>query len=104
MDNAKLKTLLRIAECLQGAQNLFCLVKSERYPLIQWILTRFGYNDMNPKEKGDSSAVLERITGMSRQQITRIAGTFQDTEEIRLGTSRPEGDFIGSSGCRVCPF
>jgi len=57
MDDAKLKTLSQGEEFLKGSQDLFRVVKSERYPLVQRTLTRFGYDRLGRKEKGGSSAV-----------------------------------------------
>jgi len=93
MDDAKLKTLSQIEEFLKGSQDLFRVVKSERYPLVQRTLTRFGYDRLGRKEKGVLLRYIERMTGLSRQQITRLVQKFQATGEVKLGYRPPSRGF-----------
>ena len=104
MDDAKLKTLSQIEEFLKGSQDLFRVVKSERYPLVQRTLTRFGYDRLGRKEKGVLLRYIERMTGLSRQQITRLVQKFQATGEVKLDTGLPVEGFVGSLAPRMWPF
>ena len=104
MDDAKLKMLTQIEEFLKGPRHLFCVVKSERYPLIQRTLTRFGYDRLGRKEKGILLRYIEQMTGLSRQQITRLVHQFQTTGEVQLGYRPPVEGFAGSSVPRMSPF
>ena len=93
MDDAKLKTLTQVEEFLKGEQGLFCVAKDERYPLVQRTLTRFGYEKLGRKEKCVVLRYLERMTGLSRQQVTRLVRKFQTTGEVRLGYRLPKRGF-----------
>ena len=93
MDDAKLKTLTQVEEFLKGEQGLFCVAKDERYPLVQRTLTRFGYENLGRKEKCVVVRYLERMTGLSRQEFTRLVRKFQTTEEVRLGYRPPKRGF-----------
>ena len=93
MDEAKLKTLMQVEEFLKGIESLFCVVKEERYPFVQRTLTRFGYEKLGRKEKGVVLRYLERMTGLSRQQVTRLVRKFQTTGTVTLGYQSPRQGF-----------
>ena len=93
MDEAKLKTLTQVEEFLKGIESLFCVVKEERYPFVQRTLTRFGYEKLGRKEKGVVLRYLERMTGLSRQQVTRLVRKFQATGTVTLGYQSPRQGF-----------
>ncbi|BAM07020.1 integrase catalytic domain-containing protein [Leptospirillum ferrooxidans] len=93
MDEAKLKTLMQVEEFLKGIESLFCVVKEERYPFVQRTLTRFGYEKLGRKEKGVVLRYLERMTGLSRQQVTRLVRKFQATGTVTLGYQSPRQGF-----------
>ncbi|EQD66153.1 Integrase catalytic region, partial [mine drainage metagenome] len=100
MDDCKLKTLTQIEEFLRGTGELFHVSKEERYPLVERTLTRFGYEKLARKEKGVILRYLERMTGLSRQQVTRLVHQFQETGTVRLGYQTPRRGFqrVFSSG------
>ena len=93
MDDAKLKTLTQVEEFLKGIESLFCVIKDERYPFVQRTLTRFGYEKLGRKEKGVVLRYLERMTGLSRQQVTRLVRKFQATGTVTLGYQSPRQGF-----------
>lgn len=69
------------------------MVKEERYPFVQRTLTRFGYEKLGRKEKGVVLRYLERMTGLSRQQVTRLVRKFQATGTVTLGYQSPRQGF-----------
>jgi transposase InsO family protein len=93
MDDARLKTLTQIEEFLKGTDELFRVSREERYPLVQRTLTRFGYDKLARKEKGVILRYLEAMTGLSRQQMTRLVQQFQKTGVVRLGYQTPRRGF-----------
>jgi hypothetical protein len=93
MDDSKLKTLAQIEEFLRGTGELFHVSREERYPLVERTLTRFGYGKLGRKEKGVILRYLERMTGLSRQQVTRLVHQFQKTGTVRLGYQTPRRGF-----------
>ena len=101
MDDAKLKTLTQVEEFLKGEQGLFCVAKDERYPLVQRTLTRFGYEKLGRKEKCVVLRYLERMTGLSRQQVPGLSGSFRPRGRSDWDTGPPNGDFAGSSDRRM---
>ena len=82
MDDAKLKTLTQIEEFLKGTAGTICVAKDERYPMVQRTLTRFGYEKLGRKEKGVALRYLGRMSGLSRQQVTRLVRQFQETGAV----------------------
>ncbi|EQD68843.1 integrase, catalytic region, partial [mine drainage metagenome] len=93
MDDARLKTLTQIEEFLKGTDELFRVSREERYPLVQRTLTRFGYDKLARKGKGVILRYLEAMTGLSRQQMTRLVQQFQKTGVVRLGYQTPRRGF-----------
>lgn len=93
MDDAKLKTLAQIDVFMKETEGVFCVAKEERYPLVQRTLTRFGYDKLVRKERGVVLRYLERMTGLSRQQVTRLVRQFQETGTVTLGYQTPRRGF-----------
>ena len=93
MDDAKLKTLTQIEEFLKGTAGTICVAKDERYPLVQRTLTRFGYEKLGRKEKGVVLRYLGRMSGLSRQQVTRLVRQFQETGAVTRRYQTPRRGF-----------
>jgi len=73
LDN--LMTIEQMASFLNGSQAIAFAVlssKSERYRCVEKILKRFNYSMLKRREKGVVIKFLRKITGYSRQQLTRL--------------------------------
>ncbi|MSP53199.1 MAG: hypothetical protein EXR81_02980 [Gammaproteobacteria bacterium] len=80
-----LKTLNEIKAFLDGTHvAVFEVVddKQARYAFIKRALNRFTYGRLKKGERGIMVAFLQRVTGYSRQQITRLIAQHQQTGQV----------------------
>ncbi len=77
MNEAKLQTLAQVKEFLGGTTDAFRVPKSDLYGFIERVLNRLGYAWHGRADKGVLLRYLERMTGLSRQQITRLVSQYQ---------------------------
>ena len=83
MEAARLHTIAQVRAVLDGATEIaFRVAKAERYPFIERVLTRVGYASQGRIGKGVLLRYLARITGLSRQQVTRLVRRYR--QEGRL--------------------
>lgn len=57
--------------------------KKERYRLVEKVLKRFGYLRLKRAEKGVVIKFLIKVTGYSRQQITRMIQRYAKTGQLQ---------------------
>jgi len=77
-----LKTIEKLEQFLTGTQSIAFLVasnKKEIYRDIQRTLVKFRYPTLNKGSKGLVVCFLIKITGCSRQQLTRLIKQYCDT-------------------------
>jgi hypothetical protein len=75
MNSGSLTTVESLEHFLQGNQAIAFSVlgdKTERYQFTQKTLVKFNYHSCSRKDKGLISRFLIKMTGYSRQQITRL--------------------------------
>ena len=73
MNDKQLHTLAQIRAFLDGTVALdFAVAAEERYGFIARTLRRFGYARLRRAEKALVLRFLERVSGYSRQQLTRL--------------------------------
>ena len=74
MNEAKLTTLEQLRQFLAGTAAVVFKpgVDDTRYAHLAEVLRRFQYADLKRPEKGLVLRYLERTTGYSRQQLTRL--------------------------------
>jgi transposase InsO family protein len=80
-----LKTIEQLEQFLTGTQSIAFLVASNKkdiYRDIQRTLVKFRYPTLNKGSKGVVVCFLIKITGYSRQQITRLIKQYCDTGKI----------------------
>ena len=73
LDN--LKTIEQMEAFLGGSQSIafaIAMNKDERYLFVQDILKRFGYRYLRRYDKGIVIQFLRKVSGYSRQQLTRM--------------------------------
>ena len=81
MNEAKLTTIEQVRAFLAGTAEVeFAPYEAddERYRHIFRVLTRFDYRKRSKPDKGTILRYLERTTGYSRQQITRLVGRWRE--------------------------
>lgn len=73
MNDQQLLTLAQLQGFLDGTAALdFSVAPDERYAFITRIVRRFGYHCLKRSQKAVVLRFLERVSGYSRQQLTRL--------------------------------
>lgn len=94
MEEARLHTIAQVRAFLDGATEIaFRVPKAERYPFIERVLTRFGYASHGRVGKGVVLRYLERITGLSRQQVTRLVRQYRQEGTLSTRHGPPQHGF-----------
>ena len=91
MEEARLHTLGQVKAFLDGtAEGAFRVPKTERHRFIERVLTQFGYVQQGRVGKSVRLRYLERMTRLSRQQVTRLVRQYRQdgTLSCRHGASR----------------
>ncbi len=71
MDEATWHTVAQVKACQAGTSDVALTVpKAEQYGFIERALKRFGYAPLSRYDQGVVLRDLERMTGLSRQQVT----------------------------------
>lgn len=94
MNETKLTTLEQVRAFLGGTVEVgFCATSAgedERYRHIAGVLARFGYKRLKKPDKGLVLRYLERTTGYSRQQITRLVKRWSEGRGLRKRYRAPQ--------------
>lgn len=78
MNDAKLQTVAQIRQFLSGTVGVgFAVAAEERYDFISRTVRRFGYPRLGRADKTAVLRFLERVSGYSRQQLTRLVARAQ---------------------------
>lgn len=81
-----LKTIDELTEFLTGTQIVaFSVIsnKDENYQWIEGVLVKFEYRGLSKADKGVVIRYLKKISGYSRQQITRLIGQYLKTGRLK---------------------
>lgn len=86
MNDFNIKNLDQVRSFMEGAIGVDFAPKSKKecYVWIQCVLTRFQYHSLPRRDKGNIFAYLQKITGYSRQQISRLIEQHRDTRRVKL--------------------
>ena len=82
----ELKTIEQLSQFLNGTQVVIFQIstkKKERYDWIQHELVRFDYLQLKKTAKGIVICYLLKITGYSKQQMTRLIKQYRETGYIK---------------------
>lgn len=94
MEEAKLQTLEQIKAFLDGTSEVaFRVPKEERNPFIERVLKRFGYAPHGRADKGVLLRYIERMTGLSRQQVTRLVRQYRKEGKLSKQPRAPKRGF-----------
>lgn len=73
MNDEQLRTLVDLQGFLDGTVLMdFAVAAEERYSFIARTVKRFGYGRLKRTDKAIVLRFLERVSGYSRQQVTRL--------------------------------
>ena len=89
-----LDTIEALESFIQGNTNVaFCVLgdKNERYAFIQKTLIKFSYMTAPRINKGVIIQFLIKITGYSRQQLTRLIKQYKQTGYVRWAPAKGNG-------------
>lgn len=100
MNETELKTVAQLRAFLNGTLAVEFQPLGEgspRYAHIAAVLRRLGYRRLKRQEKGVVLRYLERTTGYSRQQLTRLVRAGSLTEKHCACAMRRPGRVSGAS-------
>lgn len=84
LDN--LTTIDQVADFLAGTQSIAFAIagsKDERYQLIEQLLKQFDYPSLKRVDKGIFIQFLMKLSGYSRQQLTRMIRRYRQTGRLQ---------------------
>jgi len=83
MDDSQITTLEQIRKVLESSQGIAFkgMGREQRYRWIETVVKRFDYFELGRKGKGLLKAYLQRLSGFSRAQVTRLL-----SRELMQGT------------------
>ena len=87
MNEARLDTIEQIREFLAGTADLAFTVPPEEAKLRQFVVTvlrRFRYFGLAKGHRGVLFAYMQRLTGYSRQHLSRLVAQYRNTQSLRL--------------------
>ena len=87
MNEARLETIEQIREFLAGTADMAFTVPSEEAKLREFVATvlrRFRYFGLAKGHRGVLFAYMQRLTGYSRQHLSRLVAQYRDTKSLRL--------------------
>ena len=90
MDDKAVKTLEQIRIILKTSRDLEFrgLSRDEKYKWIEEVLARFNYFSLSRKAKGEVKTYLERMSGLSRSQMTRLVNRKLNDGSIKALSGR----------------
>ncbi len=94
MEEAKLATLEQVKAFLDGTSEVaFRVPKEGRNPFIERVLKRFGYAPHGRADKGVLLRYIGRMTGLSRQQVTRLVRRYRKDGKLSKKPHAPKRGF-----------
>ena len=95
MEEARLQTVAQVRAFLEGTTEVSIRVRKEdRYGFIERTLKRLGYARHSRADKGVLLRYLERMTGLSRQQVTRLMRQYRKNGKLSKRHSAPAHGFV----------
>lgn len=90
----QLTTIEQLEQFLDGSQACVYEIADDKKSTYRWIeqtLKHFGYPRLGKQDKGVVRRFLIKISGYSRQQITRLIQQYSETRKIILRSATPTG-------------
>jgi hypothetical protein len=86
MNESKLETIEQIREFLAGTSEVAFSIPADEYTLRAFVTTvmrRFRYFTLLKGQRGVVFAYMQRLTGYSRQHLSRLIAQYRDTKSLR---------------------
>jgi transposase InsO family protein len=96
MIEAQVRTLEQVRQVLAGTQAMEFRGAADdegRYAWIEQVLSRFGYRQLGRADRGLVLAYLQRLSGYSRAQLTRLVSRWAGGKPLVKNYRRPEHAF-----------
>ena len=96
MNEAQVRTVVQVRHVLDGTQELeFRAAEDDegRYRWIGEVLQRLGYRQLGRSDRGAVLAYLQRLSGYSRAQVTRLVGRWVDGQALAKQYRAPNHAF-----------
>jgi len=84
MSDGQLQTVEQIRQFLEGSEGVEFkgLTAKEKYYLIEEVLIRFRYHRLKRDEKGVVRRYIQKVTGYSRSQVSRLITEYKRTGRL----------------------
>ncbi len=85
MNDGQLQTVERVRGFLEGSEAVEFrgLTAQEKYCWVEEVLIRFKYHRLKRGEKGVIRRYIEKVTGYSRSQVSRLIAEYKRTGRLR---------------------
>ena len=95
MNETQVRSLEQVRQVLQGTQalQLSFAQPEERYAWIAQVLQRLGYRRLGRSDRGTVLAYLQRLSGYSRAQVTRVVARWKSGQPLVKNYRAPEHAF-----------
>ena len=97
MNETQVRTLEQVRQVLEGTQALeFRTAEDDdeqRYAWIDQVLRRLGYRQLGRGDRGAVLAYLQRLSGYSRAQVTRLVSKWMAGKRLVKSYQAPEHAF-----------
>jgi len=95
LDTHRLTTLAEVRGFLAGSSHceLTQTGREDAYEWVETTLRQFGYLRLGKTDKGTLKAYVEKVTGFSRAQVTRLIGQYRRKGRIRDRRGPPAKPF-----------
>jgi transposase InsO family protein len=96
MDEAQVRTVAQVQQVLAGTQELQFRAAPDdegRYAWIEAVLRRLGYRQLGRADRGAVLAYLQRFSGYSRAQVTRLVSRWMAGKPLVKSYRAPEHAF-----------
>jgi transposase InsO family protein len=85
MNDEQLATIEQVKQFLEGNKSVEFrgLSVEEKYDWIETVLVRFRYHRLKRAEKGVIRRYMQKVTGYSRSEVSRLIGEYKQTGRLR---------------------
>ncbi len=85
MNDGQLQTVEQVRQFLEGSEAVEFrgLTAKEKYYWIEEVLIRFRYHRLKRAEKGVIRQYIQKITGYSRSQVSRLIAEYKRTGRLK---------------------
>src|SRR4051794_40770043 len=86
MNESRLDTIEQIAEFMAGTSTVVFSIPAHESRLrafVATVLKRFRYSGLAKSRRGVLFSYMQRLTGYSRQHLSRLIAQYRDTQSLR---------------------